>query len=260
MAPSAITSAIGPNRPHTDADARTVQKLLKSVASFYGDPRLDPGPIDGIPGTGTFSAIERFQRMFMHRPDAVVDPGGRTIRRLLAQTAIADAAKNCRFPYDHIPNWDYHTGMRAFGSRRSGGKRAHAGVDLYAAKGTPIHAMADGTVTRAEYYFYNSTYAVEVDHGAFLARYGEIKKGSCKLAVGAGVTMGHKIAEVGHLTGLTLPSDMLHFEIYDKTERGKLTRARGTSAIHTNRKPFLRRKDLMDATPLLDACRGRLAE
>jgi len=39
---------------------------------------------------------------------------------------------------------------------------------------------------------------------------------------------------------------MLHFEMYDKTERGDLTRASGTSGRHTNGVPFLRRRDLVD--------------
>jgi hypothetical protein len=41
---------------------------------------------------------------------------------------------------------------------------------------------------------------------------------------------------------------MLHLELYDKTETGKLYRAVGTSARSVHYVPFFRRKDLIDPT------------
>ena len=52
-----------------------------------------------------------------------------------------------RFPLDKaLRNKDYHNGGKAFGSDRDDGKRAHAGCDLIAPVGTPIYAVADGTI------------------------------------------------------------------------------------------------------------------
>ena len=75
-----------------------------------------------------------------------------------------------------MPVSDWAHSPRAFGSNRNNGRRAHAGCDLYFEKGTWIYAIADGTVTRGPYPFYCETFALEVDHGEFLARYGEIQK------------------------------------------------------------------------------------
>ena len=52
--------------------------------------------------------------------------------------------------------------------RRSGGARAHAAVDLYMPDGTPVLALAHGTVAREPYAFYRDTWALDIDHGAFL--------------------------------------------------------------------------------------------
>jgi murein DD-endopeptidase MepM/ murein hydrolase activator NlpD len=140
--------------------------------------------------------------------------------------------------------------MRRFGAGRRGA-RAHAGCDLYAPEGTSIHAVADGVVTRAPYEFYAQTHALEVDHGGFLVRYGEVMKGN-GLREGDRVEKGQPIAKVGHLVGLTLPSDMLHIEFYDKTAAGSLTQGKATSARHTNGWSFRRRRDLVDPTPFLN--------
>lgn len=146
--------------------------------------------------------------------------------------------------------WGWRSGARAFGARRSGG-RAHAGCDLYAPAGTPVRAVAPGTVTRGPYRFYAGTYALEVDHGPFLARYGEVAPGA-RVAAGDTVYGGERIAEVGHLRGVSVPSDMLHFELYAKGPTGALSR-RLSSLAHPDGRPFRRRRDLIDPAPFLDA-------
>ncbi len=75
------------------------------------------------------------------------------------------------FPLPFKPQADYKSGGRKFGAPRDGGSRLHAGCDLIAPKGTQIRALEDGTVVRGPYPFFNGTYAIEVKHSHFIARY-----------------------------------------------------------------------------------------
>ena len=124
------------------------------------------------------------------------------------------------FPLATLPSNDWTVGVPSFGSNRSNGQRAHAGVDLYAPVGTPIYAIKGGTVTQGPYHFYLGAYALEIDHGSFLARYGEIQMQTVVQA-GDKVKGGQQIARVGQLNGY--PQSMLHLELYDKTGSGPLT-------------------------------------
>ena len=56
---------------------------------------------------------------------------------------------------------------------------------------------ADGIVVRGPYPFYCETFALEIDHGSFLARYGEIQS-STDVHAGSTVRAGQAIARVGH--------------------------------------------------------------
>lgn len=70
-----IVSAVGRGGRNEFNDVRVVQTLLKRQD-------MDPGPLDGICGRRTVSAIVRFQATFMRIPDGLVEPTGRTLRRL----------------------------------------------------------------------------------------------------------------------------------------------------------------------------------
>lgn len=147
-----------------------------------------------------------------------------------------------RFPLKFMPKESYKEGMRRFGANRDHGHRLHAGCDLYAPIGTPVYAVADGTVLGAGP-FYLGTWAITVDHGIFTVRYGEVKpKLATGIKAGAPVQAGQLLGEVGQLKGLKM--SMVHFEMYRGTETGPLTQ-KGTK--------YQRRKDLLDPTPFLDA-------
>ena len=253
-----ISRAVGFQCPNRKRDVAAVQAGLKEAARLTLDGRLDPGPVDGSCGVGTEGAIERFQRRLgMRRPDAQVEPDGYTLRRLNALLAIDSVALT--FPFPRSTRYAFHgagAGMRAFGSRRLDGQRAHAGVDLYYPDLMPVRALADGVVVRAPYYFYSKTYALEIDHGPFIARYGELApEDSWRFGAGDAVEGSQKIGRVGILfvgrRRLNVPSMMLHLELYDKTETGKLTRALGTSARSPDGIPYRRRRDLIDPTGFL---------
>ena len=249
-----ITESVGFQGANRNGDVRIIQEALKDAAEITRAARLDPGPVDGMCGVGTEGAIEEFQRRLgMRRPDARIDPDGYTLMRLNALLAIGSVKLS--YPFGRFSEFAFvgsGAGMRAFGSRRSGGSRAHAGVDLYFPDFTEVRSMTDGVVTRGPYPFYLDTFAVEVDHGAFLARYGEIAPERVwHVEEGDEVERGQQIGRVGILTQangsrLGVPSMMLHLEIYDKTASGRLTRAVGTSARTALGVPYFRRRDLID--------------
>ena len=160
-------------------------------------------------------------------------------------TTPASSGGEFFFPFKQLPSVNWTEGMRAFGSRRSHGARAHAGCDLYFPVSTTIHAITVGTVTRGPYEFYEGTYALEVDHGAFLARYGEIQK-SALVRQGDCVSAGQPIAKVGKLNSIT--NSMLHLELYDKSATGDLTVRNNQTKRTAKGVPFMRRRDLIDPT------------
>ena len=207
-------------------------------------------------------AIRAFQGLSGFCVDGRIDPGGRTWQRLSAvldgSVVVAPPGDSC-FPFAQAATADWTHAPRAFGSNRSGGSRAHAGCDLYAPVGRTIHAVRDGVVRDDPYPFYAETDALEIDHGDFILRYGEIKPG-CTLRKGEKVTMGQPIAQVGRLVGIDVPSAMLHLEMYKGEGSGPLTvRSAATSARRADGVPFQRRADLIDPTPFLNDWKTRLA-
>ncbi len=263
-----IGGSVGrPSKATNDVeDVKTVQELLRSAAMILQNPSLDPGGLDGIipsnaPSHPTVKAIIAFQRRFLTNPDGVIEVDGRTWRELpLVVSGAAEPKPETSgqefFPFASLPSENWTSSPRKFAANR-GANRAHAGCDLYFPAGTIIHAIADGTVTQGPYDFYMETFALEVDHGTFLARYGEIQKNAFDRE-GDRVTAGQPIARVGHLVGITVPSDMLHLELYDKTAHGPLSVGAANSAIAANGRPFLRRKDLIDPTPFLNKWKDNL--
>ncbi|HCE2379867.1 M23 family metallopeptidase [Vibrio parahaemolyticus] len=155
-----------------------------------------------------------------------------------------NANKVLRFPLKTRPAQSYTVAPRSFGSNRSNGRK-HAGCDLYAPAGTEILSMLDGKVVNI-YSFYLGTKAIEVDHGIFLARYGEISDVVDGIKVGSMIKRGDVIAKVGTLkfkNGETM--SMLHLELYSKSQTGPLT-------VRDNL-PYKRRSDLMDPTNYLNS-------
>jgi len=245
------------------SDVKVVQNLLKRAAQALQNPRLNPKGVDGKiarhPETSnTVAAIEAFQSLFTSSVDGVIEPDSQTWHALLeatgelAQPRVSSEPRGFFFPFPTLPASDWIQPPRAFASNRSNGGRAHAGCDLYFEKGTWIHAIADGTATRGPYPFYCETFALEVDHGDFLARYGEIQAITA-VKQGDRVRAGEQIARVGHLVGIQVPSDMLHLELYDKSASGPLTITDpARSKKRSDGIPFMRRNDLIDPTPRLN--------
>ena len=244
-------------------DVEVVQRLLEAAAQALQASELDPKGVDGKiarpPATSnTVAAIEAFQSRFTSSVDGLIPPESQTWHALLDaageldQLDVSSEPRGLVFPFPTLPATDWIHSPRAFASNRSNGARAHAGCDLYFAKGTWIHAIGDGTVVRGPYPFYCQTFALEVDHGDFLARYGEIQA-KTTVKQGDKVRAGQQIAKVGHLVGIQVPSDMLHLELYDKSASGPLTITdTSRSKKRSDGISFMRRKDLIDPTPRLN--------
>jgi hypothetical protein len=184
-----------------------------------------------------------------------------------------------RFPLDAKYNdHGYTSGERAFGSARNHGKRAHAGCDLYAPLGEKIYAVADGVITRYRD-FYGQTYALEVNHGDFVVRYGEVQPSINKhgyvddippenvrnglpdeLEEGSNIIKGQHIAFIGQLrlekdkNGKleNYPRTMLHFELYNGDGKGYLTEKTKITYKNVLQKNYQRRGDLLDPTKTLE--------
>lgn len=139
------------------------------------------------------------------------------------------------------------TGSRRFASSRSGGTRAHAGVDFVAPHGTAVYAMTDGTVQRVAG-FYQNTLAVEIlNSDGSVLRYCEIDP---IVSEGDYVVQGQKI---GTILRADSGTEMLHLEVYTGEATGKLTQSDNRNYPYVDTElVYLRRWDLMDPTFLTE--------
>jgi peptidoglycan hydrolase-like protein with peptidoglycan-binding domain len=197
--------------------------------------------VDGIFGPGTKSAVLSFKGDYgITGAEAV---GNYTWQYLLGSSGdFWDIRKGSWvFPLVGGSVSPYGS-YRHFGARRSGGSRAHAGVDLIPLRGpgSQVRAMTSGTVT-AYYYFYGGTYALEVknDDGT-IARYGEV---SSSLRTGARVYTGQVIGTIPRNTG---GSYMLHLEVFKGTTSGSLTNRNNSTYWYVPNRRYQRRADLLD--------------
>ena len=123
-----------------------------------------------------------------------------------APTANSSVSIPSRMPVDGVRlSSDY--GMRTHPVL--GGRRGHRGVDLAGPTGTPIHATADGIVSRADWFSSYGLY-VSLEHGGSLqTRYGHMSR--LNVAAGQRVRKGEIIGYVGS-TGRSTGSH-LHYEV-----------------------------------------------
>ncbi|AWI54912.1 peptidoglycan-binding protein [Aquabacterium olei] len=147
------------------------------------------------------------------------------------------------------------------GGRRTpdGGRRLHAGRDLYARDLTDVYAVAPGKVLRVAP-FYMKTDQVSVRHKTsdgreFIVRYGELDPESIRVKKGDDLMQGQLIGKTGILrrsNGEKLiiadgkNVSMLHFELYSGA--AGLDNADNLS---TTTGEYRRRSDLIDPLPIL---------
>lgn len=244
MAKLIIDASVGRGGINNKKDIFTIQKIINQI----GVP-LRPLMVNGVLETDTQYAIDWFQKNIVgfKNPDGLISPRGRTFRtlskeiepELIAPSSIAPL----QFPLRKKPIKSYKTGPRKFGSNRSNGARLHAGCDLYAPKGEEVLALKDGKVLRYAR-FYQKTYAIEVDHGNFIARYCEIFRANSKIRKNAKIQRGQVIGNIGELVFKSgTKMSMLHIEMYAGKAKGRLSRKSGK---------YRRRLDLINPTHYLD--------
>lgn len=160
----------------------------------------------------------------------------------LSTVSTSKSSDNYLFPLKvKIKPKSYLAGAGRFGSNRSGGKRKHAGCDLYAPSGTEVRAMADGVV-RTVSFFYENTDQIEIVHNDHIIRYGEVLINKSLVKTGNSVKRGQVIGYVGDLS-IKVPSNMLHLEMYSNVnDKGTLSGGG----------KYKRRADLIDPSKFLN--------
>jgi len=209
-----INQAVGRDAPNNAADVNTVHALLAPFGRVRSSRDLQCETLA--------TQIEEFQCRFvgLSRPDGRVDPGGRTLAKLV------NPGGGPFFPLAMLPTESYRTGMKQFGWGRgkvkNKYKRVHAGCDLYCPNRTPVFAVADGEVVRKPKPFYGGAYDLLVFHPSLglTVRYAEIKKP--RLAKGSTVLAGQRIGAVTRCRFWEEDTEewrylrpMLHLEVYE---------------------------------------------
>ena len=143
------------------------------------------------------------------------DPLANRANDILGRMGEIDAYRRAaaRMPFaDPVPSRAYRQ-TSGFGPRRDplrGGRRMHNGLDFAGARGTPIHATAAGTVTRAGWFSgYGKT--VDIDHGhGFMTRYAHLDR--------IAVSVGERVSRMDLIGGMGTTGRStgvhLHYEVH----------------------------------------------
>ncbi len=119
--------------------------------------------------------------------------------------------------------------------------------------GTPVLAIDWGIVIRIpKTPFIKNTklFSVVVEHGAFIARYGEVEYPKLEeLYEGKEVHEGDLLSRLARNPHGTA---MLHIEFYSKDAAGEFYQASNKKYFFVESRKYKRRSDLLDPTPILD--------
>ncbi|WP_073097923.1 M23 family metallopeptidase [Cyclobacterium lianum] len=125
----------------------------------------------------------------------------------LVELSVSYAA-SLSFP---LLNKNYLNIASFFGDPRDGGRRKHEGVDIFAARGTPVLAVSEGRVSRvADNRLGGKT--VRVSSGRYSFYYAHLD--SQMVAAGSRVKPGDTLGTVGNTGNARTTAPHLHFGIY----------------------------------------------
>ncbi|MDD6031923.1 MAG: peptidoglycan-binding protein [Oscillospiraceae bacterium] len=233
--------------------------IVRALQRGLNQLGYNAGSADGVYGTVAAAAVRRFQQTYGLSVDGIAGPKTRAALAgaLSGTSQVTTSSSLAEFQAYALQSWARPVTARIlpvqsgrqFGAVRSDG-RLHAGIDWYVENGagTPVYAMADGTV---EEYLYDSFYggtgmlSVRHDDGS-VARYGEVTP---LVKSGVRVRKGQQIAvlKANSYDGGT----MLHLELYRGTASGSLTVSGNRSYTFLSSGNYQRRRDLLDPTFLL---------
>lgn len=110
-----------------------------------------------------------------------------------------------------VPNKSFLDIGSFFGAARDGGRRTHEGVDVFAARGTPVVAVTNGRVTRVGTNRLGGK-TVSVSSGRYSFYYAHLD--SQLVTMGRSVRMGDTLGTVGNTGNAITTAPHLHFGIY----------------------------------------------
>ena len=171
-------SGIYADEPESSQPAESSRPASSAPVSSAPESRAPavssrPAPVSSVPAKTTAAAVQTFQY-----------PVGKTVVQKYDEKPVY-----CETTHD----W-----------------RAHTGVDLSAAAGETVKAIADGTVSKV---FYDDHYGntVVITHGKLEARYCGLDQTSVK--EGSAVRQGQKIGTIGSVPVERTEASHLHLEL-----------------------------------------------
>jgi peptidoglycan hydrolase-like protein with peptidoglycan-binding domain len=203
--PAAPPTPAAPSLPTVGSSGPAVTALQRQLIAVGARPA---GGADGVYGAATKKSVALFQRWMGLKVTGLLDQA--TVDALSSAAGAAPTVTPlAAFPLPTTCSfWD------TWGAPRSGGRR-HEGTDIFAKRGTPVYAVAEGRITRLRTDYPgsrggNQFWLTAKDGTKYF--YGHLDGFAKGIGLGVPVRAGDVIGYAGK-TGLTTVVH-LHFEVH----------------------------------------------